>query len=397
MDIDEIFRRAQEASNRASADLEKSIQKSAEIARQASEETELEKKQNEDAKKAAEQASASSRRQVEILGQLFDEETLAQMASSEAQIQNMVAEQVSEYASMSADGMMEKLFGEDMGILSAALETLALENEQAETDLEEDAESFDLAFEQKLYHILENSMEQIDSLPEPEPVYYTKDSKQWGRFGILLSGIVSKVNEHELDGLDVEEHIPILEQRIVSLVRRSWGINGRAELMETLRYLTQEGYVFRYQQYCEAASPEELCGEEIEEEEIASVSRGWRFAQYYKERYLPDFLLGWDIGRAAMLTRWGYYLGWITEGEAIGILWDLSQKVCLGMRSWREFARSYQFGGIFWKILNGAPDAESYLGYITNAATDLLTGDPEEDGGQWKSCPWPETHKIGFR
>ena len=58
MDIDEIFRRAQEASNRASADLEKSIQKSAEIARQASEETELEKKQNEDAKKAAEQEAA---------------------------------------------------------------------------------------------------------------------------------------------------------------------------------------------------------------------------------------------------------------------------------------------------------------------------------------------------
>ncbi|MCI8893757.1 MAG: DUF1266 domain-containing protein [Lachnospiraceae bacterium] len=51
------------------------------------------------------------------------------------------------------------------------------------------------------------------------------------------------------------------------------------------------------------------------------------FSVLILSQYAPGFMAGWDIGRAAMLTRWGYYLGWITESEAVGILWELSQKV----------------------------------------------------------------------
>lgn len=67
--------------------------------------------------------------------------------------------------------------------------------------------------------------------------------------------------------MDVEEHIPVMEQQIVSLVRRSWGINGRGELLDTIRYLTREGYTLRYALYCEADSPEELLEEDMDEED----------------------------------------------------------------------------------------------------------------------------------
>ena len=107
-------------------------------------------------------------------------------------------------------------------------------------------------------------------------------------------------------------------------------------------------------------------------------------------------MAGWDIGRAAMLTRWGSYLGWITESEAVGILWDLSQKVVKELHSWREFAQSYLLGGLMWKLLCGDNSAESYLGYLADAAADLLTGRTEQDGGQWRECPWPAQRKIGF-
>lgn len=90
--------------------------------------------------------------------------------------------------------------------------------------------------------------------------------------------------------------------------------------------------------------------EDTDEEEQESICRGWRFVQHFKSRYRPEFLLGWDIGRAAMLARWGCYLGWITEGEAVGILWELSQKAVQELHSWREFARSYIFGGLMWSL-----------------------------------------------
>ena len=408
-DIDEIMRRAEAARDAASQQLNESMEKSRKIAEQTMADTEKEDAERAAAKKAAmegvaekqkaeEQASgqeaANQQRQVEILGQMFSQEAMEQMAANQEQIQAEIARQVADCAAMGVEDMMNQLFGEDMGIISAAMETLAMEEDE---DDEEEEQELTLALEQELYRVLEEKLAWLDTLPEPEPVPYAKNYPRWSRFGILLSGIISTVNDHDLDGMDVEEHIPVLEQRIVSLVRRSWGINGRGELLDTVRYLTREGYALRYQIYCEAETPEELFEEDTDEEEQESICRGWRFVQHFKSRYRPEFLLGWDIGRAAMLARWGCYLGWITEGEAVGILWELSQKAVQELHSWREFARSYIFGGLMWKLICGDGAAESYLGYLADAATDLLTGSAEEEEGQWRECPWPEARRIGFR
>lgn len=408
-DIDEIMRRAEAARDAASQQLNESMEKSRKIAEQTMADTEKEDAERAAAKKAAMegvaekqkaeeqsagQEAANQQRQVEILGQMFSQEAMEQMAANQEQIQAEIARQVADCAAMGVEGMMNQLFGEEMGIISAAMETLAMEEDE---DDEEEEPELTLALEQELYQVLEEKLAWLDTLPEPEPVPYAKNDPRWSRFGILLSGIISTVNDHDLDGMDVEEHIPVLEQRIVSLVRRSWGINGRGELLDTVRYLTREGYALRYQIYCEADTPEELFEEDTDEEEQESICRGWRFVQHFKSRYRPEFLLGWDIGRAAMLARWGCYLGWITEGEAVGILWELSQKAVQELHSWREFARSYIFGGLMWKLICGDGAAESYLGYLADATTDLLTGSAEEDEGQWRECPWPEARRIGFR
>lgn len=398
-DIDELLKQAQAASEAASQRLRDSMEKSRKIAEQAKADAEktaaeAEEKRQKAEEPAAGQDAANQRRQVEILGQRFDPDAMAQMAANEALIQQAVDEKAAAAAALGVEGMMSQLFGEDMGIVSAALETLAMEEGDEDED---DERELDLILEEELYRVLEEKLAQLDALPEPEPVPYAKDDPRWGRFGILLSGIISRINDHELDGMDVEEHIPVLEQRIVSLVRRTWCVNGRGELLDTIRYLTQEGYVLRYQLCCEAETPEALLGEDADEEERESVCRGWRFVQHFKGRYSPNFLLGWDVGRAAMLARWGCYLGWITEGEAVGILWELSQRVAQELRSWREFAQSYLFGGLMWKLLCGDGAAESYLGYLADAATDLLTGSTDEGEGQWRGCPWPETRRIGFQ
>ncbi|WP_455620172.1 DUF1266 domain-containing protein [Eisenbergiella sp.] len=408
-DIDEIMRRAEAARDAASQQLNESMEKSRKIAEQTMADTEKADAERAAAKKAAmeetaekqkaeeqsaDQDTANQQRQVEILGRMFSQEAMEQMAANQEQIQAEIARQVADCAALGVESMMDRLFGEDMGIISAAMETLAMEEDE---DDEEEELELTPALEQELYQVLEEKLAWLDILPEPEPVPYAKNDPRWSRFGILLSGIISIVNDHDLDGMDVEEHIPVLEQRIVSLVRRTWGINGRGELLDTIRYLTREGYALRYQLYCEAEAPEVLFDEDADEEERESICRGWRFVQYFKGRYRSEFLLGWDIGRAAMLARWGCYLGWITEGEAVGILWELSQKAVQELHSWREFARSYIFGGLMWKLICGDGAAESYLGYLADAATDLLTGSAEEDEGQWRDCPWPEARRIGFR
>ncbi|WP_195985576.1 DUF1266 domain-containing protein [Clostridium sp. D33t1_170424_F3] len=393
-DIEEIMKRAQEASEAASRQLNESIEKSQKIAEQMREDAEKAKAEKAARQQETEaQAAANQQRQVEILGQMFSPEAMAQMADNEALIQQLVDEKVSETAALGVEGMMDQLFGEDMGVIAAALETLAMEDGE---DAEDEDRELDFAMEEELYNILDERLAQLETLPEPEPSPYAKDDPRWAQFGILLSGIISHLNDHQLDGMDVEEHIPVMEQQIVSLVRRSWGVNGRGELLDTIRYLTREGYTLRYRIYCEAASPEDLL-DETDEEECESIGRGWRFAQHYKAHFTPGFMTGWDVGRAAMLARWGCYLGWLTEGEAVGILWDLSQRAAEELHSWREFAQSYLFGGLMWKLLCGDVAAESYLGFLADAATDLLIGRAEDDEGQWRDCPWPAARKIGFQ
>lgn len=389
-DINEIMKRAQQASEQAADSIKETFEKSEEIVSKI-EAPNPEESPSISAAEAEEQIAANTKRQVEILGQMFGPDSMAQMATNEEVLQKMINDKVTEATASAAEDFMEQLLGEDMGIIAAAMEMLEMD------DADEDEElSFNLELEESLYTTLEEAMAQLEAMPEQQPVPYQKDDTKWGRFGILLSGIISRLNDHNLSSMEVEEHIPVMEQKIVSLVRRSWGIDGRGDLLDMIRYLAREGYILRYQLYSEAASPEELMDETMDEDDRESTSRAWRFAQRYKSRYAPGFMAGWDIGRAAMLTRWGCYLGWLTESEAVGILWDLSQKVVEELHSWREFAQSYLWGGLMWKMLCGDGSAGSYLGYIADAATDLLAGNAEQDGGQWYDCPWPAQRKIGF-
>ena len=393
VDPDKIRKCAQAATEKATESLQKSIEDSNQQIEQMREKLKVSAEPDDAAQDGTAQSAVDAQRQVELLGQMFSPEMLQQISVTEEMIQQTVDQKVAEAAALGGDGLMRQMFGEDMGIISAALETLVMEDEE---DASEERE-LNIALEQELYVLLDQKMAQIEALPEADPVTYPKNTLPWTYFGVLLSGMISRLNNHDLDGMDVELHTPVMEQQIVSLVRRSWGINGRSELLDTIRYLSQEGYELRYQIYCGADAVEQVLDESMNEEDRESACRGWRFAQHYKTRYLPGFMTGWDVGRAAMLARWGCYLGWITEGETEGILWELSQRAVESLHSWREFACSYLFGGLMWKLLCGDSAAESYLGYLADAAIDLLTGKPEDNEGQWKGCPWPGARKIGFQ
>lgn len=215
IDIEEMMKRAQEASEAASKQLNESIEKSKKISEQMQADAEKAAAERAARQPAAdEQTMANQQRQVEILGQMFNPEIMAQMAANEEMLQQMAEQKAAEATA----GIMDQLFGEDMGVIAAALETLAMEEE----DEDEEAE-FDDALEAELYNILDEKMAQLAALPEPDPIIYTKDDPKWEQFGILLSGMIAKLNDHQLDCLDVEEHIPVMEQQIVSLVRRTWG------------------------------------------------------------------------------------------------------------------------------------------------------------------------------
>ena len=83
IDIEEMMKRAQEASEAASKQLNESIEKSKKISEQM--QADAEKAEAERAARqlsADEQAMANQQRQVEILGQMFNPEIMAQMTAN---------------------------------------------------------------------------------------------------------------------------------------------------------------------------------------------------------------------------------------------------------------------------------------------------------------------------
>ena len=88
MDINEIMNRAKAAQAQALESLHKAEEKSEALAASLSPEPDASPQNN--AALEAEQPAANARRQVEILGQVFDAQTMAQMAADQEQLQLMI-------------------------------------------------------------------------------------------------------------------------------------------------------------------------------------------------------------------------------------------------------------------------------------------------------------------
>ena len=375
VDINEI--RARNA--KLMADMQKRTEEAVSKLEMPAQDENADSAEEERARRAAELAAANEQRQREVLSQMMGEEFARQTAAMQEMVSQEVQRQAASAAAQLQQDALSALFGDDAALFSAALDTLA----QTEDDEDAEEEEQELPPE-ALYDYLERKLGEIDALEEPQPKAYNIPAL-WERFCIALSGIISTVNDHKLDELDVEERVPLFVQQITSLIRNSWGISGREDLIETLLYLSRAGYRARFAAYAEAASPEELFGNDTAEEDREGIVRGHAFVQHFKDKYGADFLLGWDIGRAAMITRWGYFVGWLTQAEAEQLLSDMGQVAANGLSGWREFARSYLFGGAFWKEVCAAYDGKSYLDTLTDAVRKLLSDGPE---GAWTHTPW---------
>lgn len=113
-DINEIMKRAQQASEQAKDSVKETMDKNEERIGEM-EVPDHEKSASLSAAEAEEQMDANTERQVEILGQIFGADGMAQMAVNEELMQKMVNEKVAQAASSTAEDLMGQLFGEDMG------------------------------------------------------------------------------------------------------------------------------------------------------------------------------------------------------------------------------------------------------------------------------------------
>ena len=224
----------------------------------------------------------------------------------------------------------------------------------------------------------------ISELGEPQPA--PADPERMRRFEVLLTGIISTLNDHLLDGLDVEPRDQDSRDVVYSILRDYWGVESREELVDVLKYLMCGGHTADYVNALEVISgsgtAEDLHTEEMDEEDIAVSDARFAFAQAYAGSVDPAMLLGWDLGRAANVTRWGYFLGYLSEDEAWSILDQIADGCMDAFDGWVPYAQSYIFGSMFWKCPYGPEACFENMAGLMFAVEHLLTE------GEWKDFPW---------
>ena len=229
-----------------------------------------------------------------------------------------------------------------------------------------------------------------DSLPEGNKIKVKNGDEYIEKFEIMLSGILSYINGHDNDTLDVEEHNEFFHDRINYILTEFWGIENKDDVYNTIAWLLNEGHTDEYLGYADAETINELINEDMDEEEIGIVKNGFEFTKYFKDKLPKNIMLGWDYGRAAAIVRWSYFMNYISEEEAWEILDKIAGVMIGTFNSWKEFGISYIVGGLFWTYRKDPSETYSRYYETVEALEDLLTETGEEEDGEWLRNPWIE-------
>ena len=229
-----------------------------------------------------------------------------------------------------------------------------------------------------------------DSLPEGNKIKVKNGDEYIEKFEIMLSGILSYINGHDNDTLDVEEHNEFFHDRINYILTEFWGIENKDDVYNTIAWLLNEGHTDEYLGYADADTVDELINEDMDEEEIEIVKNGFEFAKYFKDKLPENIMLGWDYGRAAAIVRWSYFMNYISEEEAWEILDKIAGVMIGTFNSWKEFGISYIVGGLFWTYRKDPSETYSRYYETVEALEGLLTETGEEEDREWLRNPWIE-------
>ena len=229
-----------------------------------------------------------------------------------------------------------------------------------------------------------------DSLPEGNKIKVKNGDEYIEKFEIMLSGILSYINGHDNDTLDVEEHNEFFHDRINYILTEFWGIENKDDVYNTIAWLLNEGHTDEYLGYANADTVDELINEDMDEEEIEIVKNGFEFTKYFKDKLPENIMLGWDYGRAAAIVRWSYFMNYISEEEAWEILDKIAGVMIGTFNSWKEFGISYIVGGLFWTYRKDPSETYSRYYETVEALEGLLTETGEEEDGEWLRNPWIE-------
>jgi hypothetical protein len=200
-------------------------------------------------------------------------------------------------------------------------------------------------------------------------------------WALALSGVMTEVNDDWHDALSFNKMNRTHKRRYKQILRESWNIHNRYELLMTLEATEYDGHAQSL-----AAVKKEI-GENpdaLTAGRFGGFRSGGRYLRYVAANwniYRDRTILAWDWGRCVSLCRWGYGSGYLSEEEAWEKIMYYARKIQPLYTSWEDYGFDYFMGRVFWA--SGFGEEKEYF-EVTKVIYDDLTS----YGGYWKSLEW---------
>ncbi|WP_315583321.1 DUF1266 domain-containing protein [Actinomyces viscosus] len=174
------------------------------------------------------------------------------------------------------------------------------------------------------------------------------------------------------------------------MLARDWGVHSRIGLLTQIFQLIMFGHRSDFDEerarwtntsLAEAERYELRGAAESSEDAAETLWRLERMRNNDRGIRNVDFA-AWDMVRAAMLTRYGTALGWLTEAEAWDTLALLDRALRERYQSWTQVWESFRLTRWYWY---SEGDEEEHFNDLHDLNRSLLLLGPD---GPWKLIPW---------
>ena len=135
-----------------------------------------------------------------------------------------------------------------------------------------------------------------------------------------------------------------------------WEIQGHESAMDTMTRLVHSGMRTWYGEEMQKLetvyhgySEEELIEAARQENPKADEDSFLSKMIMAYRRYGENALLGWDVGRAAYIIQWCYFVGYVSMEEVLEIGVEAGKMAQKYFQNWEEMMESYLLGGQYWQ------------------------------------------------
>ncbi len=217
--------------------------------------------------------------------------------------------------------------------------------------------------------------QQTRAVWEADPATFEPRAEHWP---LAVAAPFSIENRNPWDRLDFTE----LEGPRQGLAD-AWAIHSRPQLLAQLHDLLREGhrvgFAAEVRAWTDALTPPPR-GDDHESDEAR-----WRHEQVRENaRDIRTIRFeAWDLVRAAMLTRAGYSLGWLSRAETLDTLYLVAPTLKAAYSSWHDLGHHFFTARWYWFSQGGAAmqDEDNYDAGRFRSLTDTRNG-------PWAIVPW---------